>query len=226
MSELVIQMYALFHPSYEIQQVHVFICLVGITVFCISVTIFLNRFLPILQNFGLFMILVGGVVTIIVVAAMPTQHASNEFVWGGFNANNATGWTAGVAFMTGVLNGAFTIGTPDAVTHMAEELPNPKTDLPKAICAQITLGTLFAFCFIVAILYGISDLEAVLNSNGSFPLAAVYYQCTGGNTGATFGLLFIIFLSLVPCLIGTFLTVGRTWWALYVLHLRFLVFLY
>jgi choline transport protein len=26
--------------------------------------------------------------------------------------------------------------------------------------------------------------------------------------------LFIIFLSLAPCLIGTFLTVGRTWWAL------------
>jgi choline transport protein len=70
-----------------------------------------------------------------------------------------------------------------------------------------------AFCFAITILYGITDLDGVLNSNGSFPVAAIYSQATG-SPGATFGLLFIIFLSLVPCLIGTFLTVGRTWWAL------------
>lgn len=70
-----------------------------------------------------------------------------------------------------------------------------------------------AFVFAIALFYGISDLDAVLNSNGSFPLAEAYAQATG-STGATFGLLFIIFLSLTPCLIGTFLTVGRTWWSL------------
>src|ERR1700761_8965746 len=70
-----------------------------------------------------------------------------------------------------------------------------------------------AFCFAIALFYGVSDLDAVQNSNGSFPLAQAYLQATGSR-GATFGLLFIIFLSLTPCLIGTFLTVGRTWWAL------------
>ncbi len=29
-----------------------------------------------------------------------------------------------------------------SVTHMAEELPEPRKDLPKAIAAQIILGTL------------------------------------------------------------------------------------
>jgi choline transport protein len=119
-----------------------------------------------------------------------------------------------VAFLTGVLNGAFTIGTPDAITHLAEELPHPRRDLPKAIFAQIGLGFLFAFSFAIALFYGVNDLSAVQNSNGSFPLAAAYFQATGNSRSATFGLLFIIFLSLIPCLIGTFLTVGRTWWAL------------
>lgn len=41
-----------------------------------------------------------------------------------------------------MLNGAYTIGTPDAITHIAEELPNPKRDLPKAIAAQMVIGTL------------------------------------------------------------------------------------
>ena len=211
MSELCVQMYYLYHPNYVIQQWNLFVGLLAITWICIAVTIFCNRFLPYLQQFGLFIVTVGGIVTIITLAAMPANHASNKFVFSDF-ANN-TGWSGGVAFLTGVLNGAFTIGTPDAVTHLAEELPNPKRDLPKAIFAQILIGFLYAFCFAIALFYGVSDLDAVQNSNGSFPLAQAYYQATGSRA-ATFGLLFIIFLSLTPCLIGTFLTVGRTWWAL------------
>jgi hypothetical protein len=48
----------------------------------------------------------------------------------------------GVAFLAGILNGAYAIGTPDSVTHMAEEVPNPRRDLPKAIAMQLILGTL------------------------------------------------------------------------------------
>ncbi|KAF8848814.1 choline transport protein [Acephala macrosclerotiorum] len=211
MSELVVQMYGLYHPSYVIQPWHLFVALVLITWICIAITIFFNKYLPYLQQFGLFVVLVGGLATIIVVAAMPKQHASNSFVWSDWN--NETGWGSGFAFLAGVLNGAFTIGTPDAVTHMAEEVPHPRKDLPKAIAAQIILGSICAFVFAITLFYGITDLDAVLNSNGAFPLAEVYAQATG-STGATFGLLFIVFLSLAPCLIGTFLTVGRTWWAL------------
>jgi len=140
MSELCVQMYFLYHPDYVVQAWNLFVCLVCIIWLCIAATIFFNKYLPYLQQFGLFVVLVGGVVTIIVIAAMPASHASNSFVWTDFA--NGTGWSGGVAFLTGVLNGAFTIGTPDAVTHMAEELPNPKKDLPKAIFAQIGLGTL------------------------------------------------------------------------------------
>jgi choline transport protein len=78
---------------------------------------------------------------------------------------------------------------------------------------SLIFAKLAAFLFAIVLFYGITDLDAVLSSNGSFPLAEVYIQATG-STGATFGLLFIIFLSLTPCLIGTFLTVGRTWWTL------------
>lgn len=56
-------------------------------------------------------------------------------------------------------------------------------------------------------MYGITDLTAVISSNGSFPLAVVYMQATGSK-GATFGLLLIIFLSIMICVLGTFLTVS------------------
>lgn len=65
---------------------------------------------------------------------------------------------------------------------------------------------LASFLYAIAILYGINDLTAVVGSNGSFPLAVVYSQATG-NKGATFGLLLILFLSIMICVLGTFLTV-------------------
>jgi choline transport protein len=143
MSQLVVQMYFLYHDDLVIEQWHIFIPLVIICWACVALTVFANRLLPYLQSFGLFMVTVGGLITIIVLAAMPKQRASNSFVWKDFE--NQTGWSNGVAFLTGVLNGAFTIGTVDGVTHLAEELPNPKSDLPKAVFAQVGLGGLCTF---------------------------------------------------------------------------------
>jgi hypothetical protein len=68
------------------------------------------------------------------------------------------------------------------------------------------LTLIAAFLFAIAVFYGINDFSAVQSSNGAFPLAEAYHQATG-SAGATFGLLFIIFLSLLICLVGTFLTV-------------------
>ena len=135
-------MYAVFHPDLEIQPWHIYVAFILITWFCCAIVVFGNRLLPVLNDIGLFLIIGGGLITIIVVAAMPKVHASNSAVWGNFHQNNAAGWSDGVTFLTGVLNGAFTIGTPDAVTHMSEELPNPARDMPKAVAAQMILGTL------------------------------------------------------------------------------------
>ena len=210
-AQVVVQLYYIYHPDLEIQPWHYYVAYILVTILVSSFNIFFNRLIPYTQYFGCFMVVVGGLVTVIVVAAMPTQHASNAFVWTDFV--NSTGWEDGVAFLIGVLSGAFTIGTPEATTHLAEDLPNPRRDLPLSIAAQMGLGSITAFCYAIAVLYGISNLDDILSYPGSFPLTALYQQATG-STGATFGLLFIIFLSLMPCLCGTFLTVGRIWWAL------------
>ncbi|KAJ6506049.1 choline transport protein [Mycena vulgaris] len=209
-ANVAVQMYVVFHPDFVVQLWHGFLAFVLINWFCCLTVIFFNRFMPAVQKCGLFVIVVGGLVTIIVLAAAKS-HASASFVF--TNWQNATGWSGGVAFLTGILNGAFAIGTPDSVTHMAEELPHPRKDLPKAIAAQISLGALTGFVYAVALMFAITDLDAVLTSNGSFPLAVVYAQATG-NKGGTFGLLFIVFVSATICSIGAYITVGRTYWAL------------
>lgn len=141
-----INMYIVYHQdNYTFEQWHVYVAYILITVFCTAFVIFVNRGVPYTQNLGMIFVIVGGIVTIIVISAMSKVHADNHFVWGSFDENNLTGYPGGLAFLLGVLNGSFTIGTPDAITHMAEELPHPKKDLPKAIALQIGLGFLCKF---------------------------------------------------------------------------------
>jgi choline transport protein len=142
-SNVAVQLYAIFHPDLIIEPWHVYIAYILVTIFITLTCVFANRLIPILQDAGMTLVIGGGFVTIVVLAAMPDRHASSSFVWKDFV--NLTGWGNGVAFLTGVLNGAFTIGTVDAITHLAEELPEPERDLPKGIFAQIGLGFLSKF---------------------------------------------------------------------------------
>ncbi|KAF0328013.1 choline transporter [Colletotrichum asianum] len=219
-SNVAVSMYAVYHlDTYVSQPYHVFIGYLLILWGSAFFIVFANKYAPHTQHVGTFFVIVGGIVTIILLAAMPKRHATNHFVWSSFNENNATGWSGGVAFLLGVLNGAFTIGTPDSVTHMAEEMGHPRKDLPKAIMLQITLGFVYAFCFAVALSYAITDITALQGGFNTFPLTNIYVQATAGdngvrNPGAAFGLLFIMLICTLTCCVGLTLTVSRTYWAL------------
>ncbi|KAM0558030.1 hypothetical protein ACHAPJ_005197 [Fusarium lateritium] len=208
-----VQCYATLTPDFSPSAWHVYVAYLIVTWLSTFMVIFSNRLVPYTQHLGLFLVVAGGLVTIIIVAAMPSQHASSHFVWNSFHENNLTGWNDGVAFMVGVLNGAFTIGTLDAITHMAEETTNPKRDLPRAIFLQISIGGVYALAFAIVLGYAISDLSVLQGNSNTFPLAGIYHQATG-SPAVTFALLFIILISSLCCVIGTVLTNSRTYWAL------------
>lgn len=111
----VISMYGLFHADYAYERWHVFIAYLIITWICCFIVMFANRALPTLTNVGLFLILAGCFVTIMVCAIMPSQtgkgYASTDFVWRQWQ--NQTGWSSdGFVFCAGMLNGAYAVGTP------------------------------------------------------------------------------------------------------------------
>ena len=214
---LVVQMYALYHPDFEVQPWHVFIAYLLATWLCSLVVLFANRILPAINNLGLFFIVAGVFITIVVCAAMPGRdgrppHATNDFVWKDWSAN--TGYSSqGFVFLMGMLNGAFAIGVPDCVSHLAEEIPQPEKNVPRAIAAQMTVGFVTALGYMMTIFYAINDLHAVLSGTGNFPIAQIYLQATGSPAGAV-GLLVLVLLPSVLCLLGVELTASRTLWTL------------
>ena len=179
--------------------------------------LFANRALPILNNFSLFLMLGGFLITVVVCAAMPgtggrPPHASPAFVFENWIAN--IGYSSnGFVFLLGMLNGAYAIGTPDFVTHLAEEIPRPEINIPKAMAAQMIIGFATALCYAIAILFAIHDLKAVLSGSSILPLAEIYRQATGSRAG-TVGLLAVILLPLICGSIDSYVTAGRILWAL------------
>lgn len=173
----------------------------------------MNSIVPHLNVLGIAAIVLGGITTIIVCATMVSTGsgpASNETVWADWSAD--IGYPSGFVFVSGMLNGAFTMGTPDATTHLAEEIPRPEIHVPNAIAAQYVLGFVSAFAYLITILYSIKDYTTL--STAAFPIAEVYWQATQGSTGVTVFLLVLLLLPTLVCTVGLYVTCGRTLWTL------------
>ncbi|GAB7353252.1 hypothetical protein MBLNU459_g3762t1 [Dothideomycetes sp. NU459] len=195
----ILAMYGLFHPEYVAQRWHVFIVYFILTWACCAVVLFANRALPTINTIGLFLIVGGCFISIIVCAIMPSTtgagHATSSAVWKDWD--NQTGYSSdGFVFLAGMLNGAFAVGTPDCVSHLAEEIPNPKVNLPKAIGAQMAVGFVTGFFYLVSIMYSINSFEDLLGATYTSPLAEVYRQATNSR-GGSLGLLIVILLPTV-----------------------------
>ena len=122
----IVSTYSLFHVDFATERWHVFVTYLIITWLAGLIVVFANRALPRLESLGGFLIVAGVVVVVIVCAIMPHQqgrhYATSSFVWRDWV--NTTGWSSdGLAFLLGTLNGAFAVGTPDLVSHLAEEIP-------------------------------------------------------------------------------------------------------
>lgn len=210
----VVQMYALNHPDFVAGRWHVFVVYVIVTwLACLSVCFF-NRAMPWLNTAGIFFILAGFLITVIVLAVMPGHegrppHATSSFVWSEWTAD--IGYPDGFVFVAGMLNGAYSVGVPDVVSHLSEEIPDPARNVPIAIGLQMALGFVTGFAYLVVVMYAINDYDALFEA--PYPIAEIYRQGTGSAAAAT-GLLFLALVCIGICLLGLYITSGRTLWTL------------
>ena len=119
----VVAMYSAFHPGFVTERWHISVAyFVSCWITCL-VVLFLNKLLPKLAALCGILVMLGVIISIVICAVMPSSrggYATNAFVWQDWH--NSTGYGSdGFVFLLGMLNGAFAIGTPDVVSHLAEE---------------------------------------------------------------------------------------------------------
>ena len=163
----------------------------------------------------MFFTLAGVLVTVIVCAVMPhvnrTPYASNTFVWRTWT--NETGYKSeGFVFLASMLNAVYSVGVPDCLTQVAEEIPQPSKNVLKAIKTQMVFGLTTALIYLIIIFYAIHDPPAVLAAE-TFPLIEIYHQATGSQGGAL-GLIILVFIHTFVSAMGGIIIAGRMYWTL------------
>ena len=93
--------------------------------------------------------------------AKPKQSGTS--VWQGFE--NDTGWTSnGLVFLMGLINVNYGFAGLDGAVHLAEDCSNAASAIPLALASAVGIGFTTTFVFIVAALYCVKDVKAVVNS--------------------------------------------------------------
>lgn len=95
---------------------------------------------------------------------------------------------------------------------MSEEIGNPAVTVPRSIMVSIILNGALGFAILLATLFGIVDLEAVLNSPTDIPYIEVFVQATGSISAAT-AMASIVTALAIAATIGFVATSSRMMWS-------------
>ncbi|KAH8697644.1 putative choline transporter Hnm1 [Talaromyces proteolyticus] len=210
-AQVVQALYALYHPDLVIKNWQTFIIYQILNLMTAAVVLFGNKIIPALNRFSLFYLQIGWLVVLVTVVACAPTHQTNEFVFR--NWINNTGWENNViCFITGLVNPLYSLGGLDGVTHITEEMPNPSRNAPLAIAITLTIAFGTGVTYLITLMFSVQDYAALSTTNTGLPLAELFHQVTQ-SAGGAFGLTFILFIALGPCVISSQLSTSRVLWA-------------
>ncbi|KAJ4295642.1 hypothetical protein N0V90_007655 [Kalmusia sp. IMI 367209] len=202
---------ALYHSDMTVKTWEIFVIYQGLNLATASVVLFGNRIIPSLNKFSLFYLQIGWLVVLITVVACAPTHQNPEFVFRTWINN--TGWQNNViAFAVGLVNPLYSLGGLDGVTHITEEMPNPSRNAPMAIAITLTIAFFTGLSYLIGLMFSVQDYSALATTNTGLPLAELFRQATQ-SAGGAFGLTFILFIALGPCVISSQLSTSRVMWA-------------
>lgn len=201
-SSMILSIVTVWYTDYTPERWQQYLIYVALIWLAVAINILGSGFIP-LFNKMLFVLavvtLTSTMITLLVVARH--HHASASWIF--TDTTNSTGWSSnGWAFMLAIGNSVYSYLGSDCGAHLAEEIPNPGKNVPKVILYPLAMGLLTAFPFTVALLYSITDMEAVLGTVTGLPLIEIYYQGTGSHAAASVLMAvfaFCFFATLVAC---------------------------
>lgn len=107
-STFIVNTISLFNPNYDPQAWHQFLIYIGFALVALVINAFLTRLLPYFTKAAFFWSISGFIIIVITVLACASPHyQTGSFVYGQFINN--VGWPDGMAWLLGLLQGAFAL---------------------------------------------------------------------------------------------------------------------
>jgi choline transport protein len=108
------------------------------------------------------------IIVIVLGAMAPRSPASFVFAT---TFTGISGWkSAGIQWCIGLLAAAFPLQGFDGVIHMSAEIKDPARRVPQAMVLAVVLNGLFSFCFVIALLFTITDVQKAAASPTFYPI--------------------------------------------------------
>ncbi|XWX01641.1 hypothetical protein V2A60_009669 [Cordyceps javanica] len=158
-----VQSYAMVSTAYEPKAWHALLICIACMACWAIVNIFAVRLLHYMNTTVLVLHVVGFVVVIGVLLGFTKDKHDAAYVFTNFE--NHTGWNNNfVSWSIGLLSALYAYNSLDTVTHFCEEIPDANILVPRAMVLQAGATALMTFPFIIAVLFCIGDVGAVLAS--------------------------------------------------------------
>ncbi|CAG8908874.1 unnamed protein product [Penicillium egyptiacum] len=212
---------ALYHDGLVVQPWMTFVAYQILNILTAGVVMFGNRFIPMINKFSLVYLQLAWFITMVVVAAKAPVHNDSKFVFRTWINN--TGWDNNViCFITGLVNPMYSLGGLDGIsvrrTYCQSARVSAVADCTLAHhrrnAQSITLSIAFVtgISYLLSLMFSVQDYGSLADTHTGLPLAELFWQATSTRGGA-FGLVFMVWIALGPCVIGSQLSTGRVFWA-------------
>ncbi|KAK1691107.1 amino acid/polyamine transporter I [Colletotrichum godetiae] len=118
------------------------------------------------------------VVIFITLFAMSDEHASAKDFF--VTTVNISGWQNGIAFIIGMNGANWSFSCLDVATHLAEEMPRPSTDIPKALMWTIVVGLVSGLLVVTSVLINVPVIDGADDNSA----LALFYRITDSKAAA------------------------------------------
>jgi amino acid permease (GABA permease) len=149
------------------------------------------RLVALLNDISVWWHIIGVIVIVGVLAIVPDQHQSADFVFTGF-VNN-TGWSSSIyVALIGLLLAQYTFTGYDASAHMTEETRSADVAGPRGIVMSIVVSLVAGWVLLIGVTFAIQNYDNALAApDTGVPPAQIFVDAVGLTT-AKFLLLIVI----------------------------------
>ncbi|KAH8666179.1 amino acid/polyamine transporter I [Ilyonectria robusta] len=203
----IFSMVTLANPSFEYKPWMGFVGYQVVNLLAFGFNVF-ERVLPWVSKTLLFYTctLILAVIIALLAGRSEKQTAQSFFV----DIYNISGWPNGVAFFIGLNPLNWSFSCLDAVVHLADEIPQPRKNIPMALLCTVALGTFTGLPTVFALLFAATNLDAVVASGT--PSLEIFYQVYNSNAAAI-ALQSVVTVSAAGAIIGCHTWQSRIAWA-------------
>lgn len=212
-TQIILGMVRLEHPSYADHEKPwmVFLTYQAVNLALLPVNCF-EKSLPYFSRFALMIAISGTLVIFVsVLAASPTKQSAAFFFT---DFHNLSGWPTSTAFWIGINLANWNFSCLDAATHLVDEVPNPRRDIPKTLLLTVLIGFLAGVPILMAMYFSIQSVDDALNGVSGIFSMEIFYQAFSGNKAAALGLEALVLTPGLCSIIGIHTWQSRLAWAL------------